>query len=1207
MAAASFPLKLRFKGPTRSSTRSDIDHKNLRLQAEKLISADSSHILALLNKLYAPEGEPFEGRRKEANMLLDIALKEYPTAMAVTLTGHLQKNTDRITRLSCAKLLCRLFRPQDNLYNRMSHFFHNKIKAVLIQRIVYEAYPDAIKNVIGVVSNVAEVLLPKNQWPELYDFIFESLESNVSRKQCRALVLLAELIRRCPEIFLFSIDVLSDTFKHFMDRTRQDSVVGAEAAKAAVTLVLHLATPSSYEKYYDLLLHMGRALLDAVNGADSSVAQGIIQDLTVLAQTETRFLRPHIGFLVKTMLDVAETYLRVDNETRESALEFVVIVAEDVEYGCGMIQNVSPELLKKLFAILLRVLSTVEEDPFWGHSESEDEWSTGNCSYAMEAIPRLVRALRENVVMRSLPDCFPQFLQDSSWQWRHAAITTLRLIADGCPKACSGISETFPKIIWNLCTDKHPRVRWATIQAIGQFSKHWGPCFHGKNFSFFLPVLIAFMENFDNPKLQIAATSTILLFSKNCGSEIFSPYLKRILSNLCAFLQRICVWSMQMGLFKEEALTALGSLADTFPKDFEEYYDAVLGHVNVILAVRHEKKNSMVPAKALECMTMIAVATGKDRFMTYVDKAWGRLGKCLGTDFVPYLSVSIRQLLDSAYLKNYLNSSENSGDESNRSTVPEEKATACEVLCSFAIEFTTEIHVWIDEILHCLVPLLTFKYDARIRTHAITVMPLILHSASCAVEKLLPLRKPVKEISDKIIPALIDALCKEMESGVQLEILEALNICIEITGSYLDKSVIDQFIKVITELLKGYSNMKTERKRRVKTGLDQREKTLLQEEIEIENNIYTLIADCVISTFKIFRTSFLPMFDKLLPCLVLHWNTNSTEQKIFLHILRNIAENCGEDAFEPYEEQLLSMSKSCDLDNPSVWQLVGYGISICAEFGGNVFKPHREAALCALQRILTHPLAMHPDNLVNREVAVFALGKVCLFHFNGPDAHMGVKIWLSYLPLRNNLVEAQYMHNALCTMIESKKFLGSHLIRRALECMTVIAVAVGKNRFMTNVDKLFPFRRVAALYTLQRILTHPYALHPANLVNREIVVLALGKMCKCQFNGFDAHMGVKIWLSYLPLRNNLVEAKEIHDDLCMMVEESEEKVLGSHPQYGTYKNHHRHICAATEDTSNRMNEIQRKFKERMSSCDFESSCLSFPFPIRTMLNSCLSF
>lgn len=55
-------------------------------------------------------------------------------------------------------------------------------------------------------------------------------------------------------------------------------------------------------------------------------------------------------------------------------------------------------------------------------------------------------------------------------------------------------------------------------------------------------------------------------------------------------------------------------------KEFDEYYDAVMGYAKVSLAMRHEKKNSMVPAKALECMTTIAVAAGKNRFMTNVDK-----------------------------------------------------------------------------------------------------------------------------------------------------------------------------------------------------------------------------------------------------------------------------------------------------------------------------------------------------------------------------------------------------------------------------------------------------------------------------------------------------------------------------------------------------------------------------------------------------------
>lgn len=48
-------------------------------------------------------------------------------------------------------------------------------------------------------------------------------------------------------------------------------------------------------------------------------------------------------------------------------------------------------------------------------------------------------------------------------------------------------------------------------------------------------------------------------------------------------------------------------------------------------------------------------------------QAWGRLCKCLGADFLPYLSVSMPVVLKSSQLKNYLSVSNDSDTEDSDS------------------------------------------------------------------------------------------------------------------------------------------------------------------------------------------------------------------------------------------------------------------------------------------------------------------------------------------------------------------------------------------------------------------------------------------------------------------------------------------------------------------------------------------------------------
>nr|XP_016444285.1 PREDICTED: importin subunit beta-3-like [Nicotiana tabacum] len=57
----------------------------------------------------------------------------------------------------------------------------------------------------------------------------------------------------------------------------------------------------------------------------------------------------------------------------------------------------------------------------------------------------------------------------------------------------------------------------------------------------------------------------------------------------------------------------------------------------------------------------------EDPMKSLLLQAWGRLCKCLGADFLPYLSVSMPVVLKSSQLKNYLSVSNDSDTEDSDS------------------------------------------------------------------------------------------------------------------------------------------------------------------------------------------------------------------------------------------------------------------------------------------------------------------------------------------------------------------------------------------------------------------------------------------------------------------------------------------------------------------------------------------------------------
>ncbi|KAL6995937.1 hypothetical protein U1Q18_006072 [Sarracenia purpurea var. burkii] len=90
-----------------------------------------------------------------------------------------------------------------------------------------------------------------------------------------------------------------------------------------------------------------------------------------------------------------------------------------------------------------------------------------------------------------------------------------------------------------------------------------------------------------------------------------------------------------------------------------------------------------------------------------------------------------------------------------KTSVLEEKATACNMLCCYADELKEGFYPWIDQVAPTLVPLLKFYFHEEVRKAAV--------SAKLAVDKGLAQGRNesyIKQLSDYIVPALVEALHK---------------------------------------------------------------------------------------------------------------------------------------------------------------------------------------------------------------------------------------------------------------------------------------------------------------------------------------------------------------------------------------------------------------------------------------------------------------
>ncbi|XP_019177542.1 PREDICTED: importin-5-like [Ipomoea nil] len=992
-----------------------------------------------------------EALRNPADSLYNIVMNEYPNALSNKLALAINSSPDTQTRFRCSTLFSRNLAAKSPLIH---HILNKRFKTFFIQLLQDEEEWEILKIHCACVSSIAALLLPKQDWPELVVLMFEWLSSpNSTLTRWASVVLLYELIPKCPDTFSPYVETISLEFKRLLDQ--DDNRARIATVGAAAKFILHLATPSNHNQYYGLLTRMITVLGDDVY--DQDLACNALDAMAISAKAKPSFFALHIKYLAEAMLVIASD-TNLNEKMRILAVNFFITVAEGGDESNAMIQNLPSNLIEDLLTQLLQMLMCVEDDISWSEADVYDmnAGKTAMSCCAEDALSRLAIVLGGDVVVPNSPDSLPDFFEDDDWKKRYAAAGALGLIASGCSKMLVQYLEESLEKTMALVSDQHPRVRWAAIYAISEFSKYLSPFFQEQCHQQVIPALSEVMDDFSNPRVQTYAARAMSKFCQNCCSNILKPYLKEMISKLLMFLQA------GKTFLKETALTELASLADSTKDDFRPFYPMVMPYLKLILIT--ETSNCMLVAKTLECITLVAVAVGKSVFSTdveeivnvllsehnrvdmddqvkcYLLQAWGRICVSLGEDFRPYLSASVPLLIESAKLEDHLKN--NFGNFKQRSIILKEMLWACNTIRCFAIHIKGGLHLWIKKVLNGVLPLVNFKFDEEVRVAAISVMPLLLRSAATAVENELPipgfLDSPIITLAKIIIPTLVEALAAPTIK-TQAQALVALKESMQIASTWEPdkKEILDSILMVLSACF----NRKKERENMAKYSLDFRKPELVKEEIQEEQNVCREVRICVQILLK------KPDAEKLFSTIlyVKHmWKKDSTpeERKMALSIFSDIAVYCREQGLRLYTKFIPSLLGACNDTNPDIQQIAICAIAIYAEFGREAFKLHLQDGLASLEAIFQPPGESSLERSMTKEAAVSAYGKLCFFLCEEIKSYQNIDLWLFHLPLKCNFGEAKTAHRLLCSMVDKPETMvtgpNDEYVRRIITIMAEV-------------------------------------------------------------------------------------------------------------------------------------------------------------------------
>jgi len=902
----------------------------------------------------------------------------------------------------------------------------------------------------------------QNEWSEFIQFIFELLKStNDEFKECAF-----KIISGSPEIFgevngqTAYIDML---YAHIMNDLKQQgksdqfytSVVGAAAA-----LMINNSSHKECLQHLSMMATPMVQLLSTIK--DESTKEDICQSLIEVAEMANQALRPVVAPLLELCIKIMTESDGLESDVRFSALELAVTMIENGKRA--VIKKRASHLVRPIILRVLAFMSTIDDDPEWYTSCTYGKDDDDPDAIGESALDRISNHLGGRLVLPILMEECTTMLRKPEWQARHAALMAFSCAGEGCRNELMHDLTRVVGGILNFLDDPHPRVRYAACNAIGQMATDFAPEFENQFHSQVIPSLCRLLVDFSQIRVQAHSACAMINFFEQCPQEILSTYLGPITEHIEVALSRY----MTDGIPKDECklfvienvIVALSSVADSSAEMFASYYEKFMPCLKFII------KNSTgnddlrtLRGKAIECVSLIGMAVGKEKFcsdaseimqmllatqtgdlkladddpqLSYMMAAWARICRILGPDFQTYLPYVMEPVLKAASLRveiALLNEEdkaalENNGDWESvsvqdqavgiRTAGLEDKATACSMLVSYARELKQGFVDYVERTSDVLIPLLKFPFHDDVRCAAAEAMPHLLESAKPKGEQF------VLNLWSNMFDNLIGSLDIETEHSILNQILESISDCIDVVGvasmtperyAKLNEKFNAQFNSHFEHLAEEYELRKEDD---FETESDCSESD--------DEDCLSGIATVIHSLFEVYKATYLPYFQPLIePILKLSIDNQAvpwTNRQTALCIWDDLIEFTGQNAVE-YQKFFLPLLSNGIVDKKTeIRQAALYGVGQLAQQNGPTFLEFFQSVIPNIVQVINHQDARRDDFIMATENGISAIGKILKFCPQLTNHQELLKCWIEWLPIWEDEAEVPFVMDYMLELVE---------------------------------------------------------------------------------------------------------------------------------------------------------------------------------------------
>jgi len=749
---------------------------------------ERAQFVELLQALSSPDNAV----RQKAETMYQQAKANEPDTLVIGMVGVLAAPEvgDPLRRHVAVLMrnLCQRGPAKDFIFSKLSQPNKEQVASSLLGRYEAETVPGIQRKIGDIIVGLTEYVCDKedprghliigspNGWPALLPFVFRMANPAINQKpeSCEsALRLLKDLSHTLLEDI---VEAQQD-----MGTVLQNALANSwlKMRVAALLLVCEFVQNAEKRAWTPLLATAGvlqqvlRQLVQEIENDEDWLLHELLKALIDTAMSEPDFFKVQLKESMEPaqlLAGIAKTR-GLDSGVRGLSLEWLVTYTEKrTKWLTKNLAQFPALALEVCMQLMLEVDDDDEDIEAWAGLmfDEEGEEDVDELFHAgRDAIDRVMRCVGMEAFGQPLFQLIERFSMQQEWQARHAALSAIKQTVEYVEEKPQ--LDALTRVCLQNVNDAHPRVRYTALHALGQMANDQSPHFQEAWHETLMPVLMTMMDDRVD-RVASMAMSAFVSFGEDLDNSLMMGYAHGFMEKLVQKLQT----TSHRGV-REESITAIAVIAGVTEKEFGNYYDGIMPILKQLIVHATGAKENRLRGKAFECLSLLGLAVGKERFLPdarealeamarpsedtddvqreYIKEAMERIVECLKKDFAPFLPQLLPPLLQKLSLQEDDNYSGYAGPEDYvqvctgdgdmvwvRSEKLQELQGALRVLHKIVDETESAFFDFVPTTAQALLPLLSTTDEMtmlcdEVRSGALVTWALLVKSARLGAEE----------------------------------------------------------------------------------------------------------------------------------------------------------------------------------------------------------------------------------------------------------------------------------------------------------------------------------------------------------------------------------------------------------------------------------------------------------------------------------------